>query len=150
MDLLNELSDFVRADSRLDVKTLALHHVLSMTGDFESRNLMLAHPKLLTNVVILAFKKDEQKLFEICYDEYFQVLNDKDKEAEMETKYVTFFVFSSGHIIMSSRPYNMEKYFYDVIKILIKNQAEFEEKADVRKVTKSKKTKRSKIEIEDD
>jgi hypothetical protein len=44
----------------------------------------------------------------------------------------------------------MEKYFYDVIKILIKNQAEFEEKADVRKVTKSKKTKRSKIEIEDD
>ena len=95
-------------------------------------------------------KKDEQKLFEICYDEYFQVLNDKDKEAEMETKYVTFFVFSSGHIIMSSRPYNMEKYFYDVIKILIKNQAEFEEKADVRKVTKTKKTKRSKIEIEDD
>jgi hypothetical protein len=95
-------------------------------------------------------KKDEQKLFDICYDEYFKVLNDKDKEAELETKYVTFFVFSSGHIIMSSRPYNMEKYFYDVVKILIKNQSEFEEKADVRKVTKSKKTKRSKIEIEDD
>ena len=93
---------------------------------------------------------DKQNIFEISYDEYFNILNDKDKEAEQETKYVTFFVFSSGHIIMSSRPYNMEKYFYDVVKILIKNQSEFEEKADVRKVVKSKKTKRSKIEIEDD
>ena len=94
--------------------------------------------------------KDEQKVSQISYEEYFNVLNDKDKEAEQETKYVTFFVFSSGHIIMSSRPYDMERYFYDVVKILIKNQSEFEEKADVRKVVKTKKTKRSKIEIEDD
>jgi hypothetical protein len=61
MDSLNELSEFIRSDSRLDVKTLALHHVLSMTGDFESRNLMLSHPSLLISVIILAFKKDEQK-----------------------------------------------------------------------------------------
>ena len=73
MDSLNELSEFIRSDSRLDVKTLALHHVLSMTGDFESRNLMLSHPTLLKSVIILAFKKDEQK--SINKDAFFTLIN---------------------------------------------------------------------------
>jgi hypothetical protein len=73
MDSLNELSEFIRSDSRLDVKTLALHHVLSMTGDFESRNLMLSHPTLLISVIILAFKKDEQK--SINKDAFFTLIN---------------------------------------------------------------------------
>ncbi len=73
MDALDELTGFIRADSRLDVKTLALHHVLSLTGHFESRSLMLSHPKLLTNVIVLAFKKDEQK--SIMKDAFFTLIN---------------------------------------------------------------------------
>lgn len=57
---LNELADFLLPGTRLDVKTLALHHILSMTGSFESRQLLLAHSKLLKNIITLGFKADEQ------------------------------------------------------------------------------------------
>ena len=73
MEALNELTEFIKPDSRLDVKTLALHHVLSLTGNFESRNLLLSHPKILTQVIILAFKKDEQK--SIAKDSFFTLIN---------------------------------------------------------------------------
>lgn len=73
MDSLNELCDFIKPDTRLDVKTLALHHVLSLTGNFESRSLMLSHPKLMTNVILLAFNKDEQK--QISKDAFFTLIN---------------------------------------------------------------------------
>lgn len=73
MEALNELSDFLKPDTRLDVKTLALHHVLSLTGNFESRSLMLSHPNLMTNVILLAFKKDEQK--QTSKDAFFTLIN---------------------------------------------------------------------------
>jgi hypothetical protein len=73
MEALNELVDFLRPDTRLDVKTLALHHVLSMTGNFESRKLLIQHPRAVSHVIILAFKKDEQK--SIIKDAFFTLIN---------------------------------------------------------------------------
>jgi hypothetical protein len=73
MEALNELVDFLKPETRLDVKTLALHHVLSMTGNFESRKLLLSHPKAISYVIILAFKKDEQK--SIAKDAFFTLIN---------------------------------------------------------------------------
>jgi hypothetical protein len=73
MEALNELVDFLKPETRLDVKTLALHHVLSMTGNFESRKMIIQHPKAVSYVIILAFKKDEQK--SIVKDAFFTLIN---------------------------------------------------------------------------
>lgn len=73
MEALNELCDFLRPDTRLDIKTMALHHLLSMTGHIESRALLLSHPKALNYVIILAFKPDEQK--SVSKDAFFTLIN---------------------------------------------------------------------------
>lgn len=73
METVNELADFIKPETRLDVKTLALHHVLSMTGSFESRQLLLSHEKILSYVVTLAFKKDEQA--SISKDAFLTLVN---------------------------------------------------------------------------
>ena len=73
MEALNELVDFLKPETRLDVKTLALHHALSMTGNFESRKLLLSHPRAISYIIILAFKKDEQK--SIAKDAFFTLIN---------------------------------------------------------------------------
>ena len=80
----------------------------------------------------------------ISYDEYYNLLDIKEKQLEQDKKYITFFVFSSGSIIMSGRQSNMKEIFYDVVKVLLKNRNIFEEKSDIRKVIK---TTRKKIEI---
>lgn len=73
MESLEELVNFLNPDTRLDVKTLALHHVLSMTGNFESRKLLISNQKAINSVIILAFKKDEQK--SISKDAMFTLIN---------------------------------------------------------------------------
>ena len=92
--------------------------------------------------------KNLTKMSQIPYNEYYVLLDEKDKELEQEKKYLTFFVFSSGSIIMSGRESNMRELFYEVVNILINNRSEFEEKAFDRKTKKVKKPKRTKIEIE--
>ena len=94
------------------------------------------------------YRNDLTKTTQIPYNEYYELLDEKDKELEQEKKYLTFFVFSSGSIIMSGRESNMRELFYEVVNILIKNRDEFEEKAFDRKNKKVKKEKRTKIEIE--
>lgn len=61
MEALTELAGFLLPETRLDVKSLALHHVLSMTGDFESRKLLAAHETAIKNVISIAFNKNEEK-----------------------------------------------------------------------------------------
>ena len=73
MDPLNELVDFIRPETRLDVKQLAIHHVLSMTGNASSRNMLIAHKDAVKNVTTLAFKSDEQK--SINKDAFFTLIN---------------------------------------------------------------------------
>lgn len=90
---------------------------------------------------------DDYKLKHISYDDYYSLLSDKEKDQEKKKKYLTFFVFSSGSIIMSGRDTNMKELFYEVVNILLKNREEFEEKAYDRKI-KVKKIRRSKIEID--
>ncbi|CAF0778426.1 unnamed protein product [Brachionus calyciflorus] len=73
MESLNELIDFISVDTRLDIKTLALHHILSLTGNFESRKLLLSNRKCLKSLIDLAFSKDEQKA--INKDAFFSLIN---------------------------------------------------------------------------
>jgi hypothetical protein len=73
MELLNELVGFVESNDRLDVKSLALHHILSLTGNIESRHLLLTHPKLLDVLTQLAFDESQQKA--ISKDAFFSLIN---------------------------------------------------------------------------
>jgi hypothetical protein len=73
METLNELVQFLQPSTRLDVKSLALHTVLSMTGNFESRLLLLNHQKLITSVIELAFSEVEQK--SVNKDAFFTFIN---------------------------------------------------------------------------
>lgn len=73
MESLNELIDFLEANTRLDIKTLALHHVLSLTGSFESRKLLLSNSKCLKYLIQLAFAKEEQK--SVNKDAFFSLIN---------------------------------------------------------------------------
>jgi hypothetical protein len=73
MEAFNELVDFLKSETRLDVKTLALHHVLSMTGSIESRALLLGHSKAISYIIILAFREEEQK--SISKDAFFTLIN---------------------------------------------------------------------------
>lgn len=61
MELLDELVGFVKSNERLDVKSLALHHILSLTGDFESRKLLIRHVDAVDVLTKLAFDETEQK-----------------------------------------------------------------------------------------
>ena len=73
MNSLDELIEFLRPETRLDVKSLALHHVLSMTGDPQSRNLLTFHKNAINYVVGLAFDEREQKA--INKDAFFTLIN---------------------------------------------------------------------------
>lgn len=73
MEVLDELCDFITPETRLDVKTLALHHVLSMTGSVESKALLLSHKKILDNILTLAFKSNEQNATN--KDAFFTLIN---------------------------------------------------------------------------
>ena len=73
MESLKELAEFIRINTRLDVKQLAIHHVLSLTGNFDSRKLILSNEELIRNVVILAFLPKEQK--SVSKDAFFTLIN---------------------------------------------------------------------------
>lgn len=73
MDQLDELVGFVKSNERLDVKTLALHHMLSMTGHFESRKMIVDHKEALDVLTELAFDEEQQKA--INKDAFFCLIN---------------------------------------------------------------------------
>jgi hypothetical protein len=73
MESFDELVDFLKVSTRLDIKSLALHHMLSMTGDLQSRNMIISHRNAVNFIIILAFKKDEQK--SINKDAFFTLIN---------------------------------------------------------------------------
>ncbi|XP_034180973.1 protein HGH1 homolog [Osmia lignaria lignaria] len=53
MESLQEMSQFLNLDTRLDLKTIALEHVLSVTGSAEGRELLLKLPDILTQLIAL-------------------------------------------------------------------------------------------------
>jgi hypothetical protein len=73
MESLNELIQFLQPASRIDVKSLALHHVLSMTGSFDSRKLIIENNELITAIIELCFSEKEQK--SVCKDSFFTLIN---------------------------------------------------------------------------
>lgn len=73
MNQLDELVEFVRSHERLDVKTLALHHILSMTGDFESRKMLVAHKHAVDVITQIAFDDTQQK--SLNKDAFFCLIN---------------------------------------------------------------------------
>ena len=62
----------------------------------------------------------------ISFNEY-KTLLDKKKEVKKD-KHHTFLVFASGSIIMSSRGYEMEEVYNDLVNILTENRDQFEDK----------------------
>jgi hypothetical protein len=70
---INELNQFLSPDTRLDVKSLALHYVLSLTGTIEGRELIISNDNVINSVVKLAFGEDEQK--SIIKDSFFTLIN---------------------------------------------------------------------------
>ena len=71
--MVNELVGFLSAETRIDVKSLALHHMLSMTGDHESRRLLLEHAHAMPLILHLAFNGDEQR--SVNKDAFFTLIN---------------------------------------------------------------------------
>lgn len=70
---LDELVEFARSNERLDVKSLALHHMLSMTGHFESRKMLTEHKHALDVITQLAFDDTQQK--SLNKDAFFCLIN---------------------------------------------------------------------------
>jgi hypothetical protein len=73
MEALEELAGFLKADTRIDVKSLALHHILSMTGTIDSKKLLVKNGKVISDIILLAFRKNEQKA--INKDAIFSLIN---------------------------------------------------------------------------
>lgn len=73
MEALDELVGFLRPDTRIDVKSLALHHILSMTGTLDSKKLLINNGKVVSDLILLAFRKNEQK--SINKDAIFSLIN---------------------------------------------------------------------------
>ena len=73
MEALSELVGFLKNDTRIDVKSLALHHILSMTGAIDTKKLLIKHEKVINDLILIAFKKNEQK--SINKDALFALIN---------------------------------------------------------------------------
>lgn len=71
--LVDELVEFVRSHERLDVKSLALHHMLSMTGAFDSRRLLVEHAHALDVLAEMAFANEQQVA--LNKDAFFCLIN---------------------------------------------------------------------------
>ncbi|XP_076230859.1 protein HGH1 homolog isoform X2 [Calliopsis andreniformis] len=91
MEPLQELIQYLNPNTRLDLKAIALEHVLSVTGTSEGRELLLKHPDLLTQLIVLtqdssvAISKDAAlALINITADEAganaFLVISEMSKE----------------------------------------------------------------------
>ena len=79
-DELNELSEFLNPETRLDVKSLAIHHVLSLTGTVEGREALISNGKILENVIKIAFNENEQK--SVIKDAFFTLINLSSNEVD--------------------------------------------------------------------
>nr|XP_031831920.1 protein HGH1 homolog [Nomia melanderi] len=53
MESLQEICQFLRPETRLDLKAIALQHVLGVTGSAEGRELLLKFPESLTDLIAL-------------------------------------------------------------------------------------------------
>jgi hypothetical protein len=79
-DELEELGGFLKAETRLDVKSLALHHVLCLTGTVEGRDVLITNGKIVDNVIQLAFDEREQKA--LIKDSFFTLINLTSNEVD--------------------------------------------------------------------
>lgn len=97
MESLQELVQYLNPDTRLDLKTIALEHVLSVTGTTEGRELLLKLPDLLKQLIVLvqdpsvAISKDAALvLINVTADEAganaFLVISEMSKQAN-DAKY---------------------------------------------------------------
>lgn len=53
MDSLKEMCQYLHSDTRLDLKAIALQHVLSVTGTADGRELLLNLPDMIKQLIIL-------------------------------------------------------------------------------------------------
>ncbi len=58
MDAIKELLQFLVLDARIDVKTVALQHVLGLTGSPEGLELLSDIPELVSSVMLIVKNRD--------------------------------------------------------------------------------------------
>jgi hypothetical protein len=58
---LDEFCEFLKPETRLDVKSLAIHHILSLTGDKHGCRLIIDHLQIVDLLLQIAFSQKEQK-----------------------------------------------------------------------------------------
>lgn len=58
---LDEFCEFLKPETRLDVKSLAIHHILSLTGDKQGCKLIIDHIQIVNLLLQIAFNPKEQK-----------------------------------------------------------------------------------------
>jgi hypothetical protein len=70
---LDELVGFLAPNTRIDVQSLALHHILSFTGTPEGRFMLMQNKNLISSIIHLAFMDTKQK--QLNKDAFFALIN---------------------------------------------------------------------------
>ncbi|KAG7203869.1 hypothetical protein KM043_017923 [Ampulex compressa] len=107
MEALSELGQYLRPDSRLDLKAIALSHILSATGTADGRELLLRQAALLKQIVILM--QDDSPA--ISKDAALSLINVTGDEAGANAMLI---------ISESLNPDNEEKYCHNLINVCLR------------------------------
>lgn len=84
-----------------------------------------------SNMICLKIKKDESEITSVLYSDYFELLDEKEKQKLLKKKKkFTFLVFQSGSCILSGSGGDMKKTYEEFMCIMNANQQVFEEKLD--------------------
>jgi hypothetical protein len=70
---VDELCGFLAPNTRIDVQSIALHHILSFTGTPEGRNMIVNSENLINSITKLAFSDNTQK--QLNKDAFFTLIN---------------------------------------------------------------------------
>ncbi|KOC65244.1 FAM203 family protein [Habropoda laboriosa] len=105
MESLQEICQYLNSDTRLDVKAIALEHVLSVTGTSEGRELLLKLPDLLLQLIALT----QDSSVAISNDAAMALINITADEAG-----------SNAFLLISEAQPNNGKYNYNLIHVCIR------------------------------
>lgn len=105
MESLKEISQYLNIDNRLDLKTCALEHILSITGSNEGKELLLKLPDLLKQLIVLT--QDPSAV--VSKDAALAIINITADEAGA----------NAFLIISESLPKEKEKYCHNLVQVCI-------------------------------
>jgi hypothetical protein len=94
---LDELCGFVGPNTRIDVQSVALHHILCFTGTAEGRHMLMNNGNLISSIVKLAFLDNRQK--QINKDAFFTLIN---LSADEQTALKLLKIDSNNNLLLKS------------------------------------------------